>query len=509
MQATAIKSSETKIYIEEFRKRYRAGTFDDDDLHNFIWLVYGYDIPRESFCPEHDAPFDFVADAFFGRCPLAAAVVLGNRGGGKTIDCALLENAGMILRDELEIAHYGSVVYQADKCYEYFTDFAQLPSIADQFASVLRGNAETVDGSSLAIYSATLAAVSGPHPHWAFLDEVETLERAGVIEKFQGMSHTSGGNHALDIYTSTRDKAYGPFQRVLQWARETGIRVYKWCIWDVLETCPATDSCDNCAKLTRDRCQGRARKTKGFYPIEDFRNKSAKVDDETWDAQFLCNRPQRTGAVYKEFSEDIHASRVPLEADKGSPVILVMDPGWRSDPKGERGSYAVYDMQMTSMDRVMVLRENRFSERTPYEVGQAMRTRHNVPWIWGAIISDPADPAAPRDFCRGFGQNFPIISFDKDDVQIGIREVHEYLSVRADGTTGLLMDPSCKVGIWEMLAYSYPDIQEGKGANENPKKLNDHFPDCLRYFIKGNRKAQHQETRVGPVRDIETVLEGY
>lgn len=509
MQATAIISSETKVYLDEFRKRYRAGTFDNDDLHNFIFLIYGYDIPRKSFCPEHDAPFDFVADAFFGRCPLAAAVAFANRGGGKTLDTALLENAGMILRDELEIYHYGSVIYQADKCYDYFTDFTRIESIADQFSSVLKGDAQTINGSKLAIHSATLPAVSGPHPHWAVLDEVETLERQGVIEKFQGMSRSGNGNHALDIYTSTRDKAYGPFQRVLQWARETGIRVYKWCIWDVLETCPASDSCKNCAQRTRDRCQGRARKTTGFYPIEDFRNKSAKVDDDTWEAQFLCKRPQRTGAVYKEFNEDIHVSKVPLEHDKGIPVILVMDPGMREDPKTGRGSYAVYDMQMDSMDRIKVLRENRFSDRTPYEVGQAMRTRHNVPWVWGAIISDPEDPAAPRDFCHGFGQDFQIIRFDKGNVQPGIREVHQYLRVRADGTTGLLMDPSCKDGIWEMLAYSYPDIQEGKEASENPKKVNDHFPDVLRYFIKGHPKAQQQGIHVGEVRDIEEILKGY
>lgn len=509
MQATAIKSSETKIYLEEFRKRYRAGTFDDADLHNFIFLIYGYDIPRKSFCPEHDAPFDFVADAFFDRCPLAAAVVHANRSGGKTIDTALLENAGMLLRDELEIYHYGSVVYQADKCYDYFTDFTQSPSIADQFSSVLRGNAKTINGSSLAIHSATMAAVSGPHPNWAVYDEVETGERYGVIEKFQGMSRTGNGNHALDIYTSTRDKAYGPFQRVLEWARETGVRVYKWCIWDVLETCPATDNCNDCAKRTRDRCQGKARKTSGFYPIEDFRNKSAKIDDDTWDAQFLCNRPQRTGAVYKEFNEDIHVSKVPLQWDSGYPVLLVMDPGWRADAKANRGSYAVYDMQIDSMDRTTVLRENRFSERTPFEVGQAMRSRHNVPWTWSALISDPADPAAVRDFCKGYGQDFRIIKFDKGEIQLGIREVHEMLRVRADGTTGFLMDPSCTSGIWEMNAYSYPPMQEGRALNENPIDADNHFPDCLRYFKKASSKAQHQETRVGPVRDIESVLEGY
>jgi hypothetical protein len=132
-----------------------------------------------------------------------------------------------------------------------------------------------------------MAAVSGPHPNWAILDEVETLERSGVIEKFQGMTRTGNGNHALDIYTSTRDRAYGPFQKVLEWAKQSGVRVYKWCIWDVLETCPAADECRDCAVLTRERCQGKAKRTSGFYPIQDFRDKSAKVDQDTGCAMAL------------------------------------------------------------------------------------------------------------------------------------------------------------------------------------------------------------------------------
>lgn len=504
-ESVAIK----RAAVKKYRELFQAGQFNDDDLWNFIWLVYGYKIPRKSFCPEHDAPFEFIADAFFGRCNLAAAVVFANRGGGKTLDTALLENAGMILRDKLEIYHYGSVIYQADKCYDYFKAFTDSPLIADQFVSTLRGGAKTVDGSSLAIHSATIAACSGPHPHWAFLDEVETLERRDVFEKFQGMTRSDEKNHALDIYTSTRDKAYGHMQRVLEWARDMNIHVYKWCIWDVLETCPADANCKECSQRTRDRCQGRAKKTSGFYPIQDFRDKSAKVDDDTWEAQWLCNRPQRTGAVFKEFNEDVHVSKTPLEWSKKYPVILVMDPGWRSDPKTNRGSYAVYDIQVDSMDRIKVLRENRFGERTPFEVGQAMRVRHSVPWAWDAIISDPADPAAARDFCKGYGSDFRIIRFDKGEIQLGIREVREKLRIRADGTTGLMIDPSCKDAIWEMNAYSYPPIQDRRPLNENPIDADNHFPDCLRYFIKASPRTTASRIIVGEQRDIERILEGY
>jgi hypothetical protein len=186
-----------------------------------------------------------------------------------------------------------------------------------------------------------------------------------------------------------------------------------------------------------------------------------------------------------------------------------MDPGWREDPKIKVGSYAVYDVQVDSMDRVHVLRENRFSEKTPVEVGEAMRRRHNAPWIWKAIISDPADPAAPRDFCKGFGTNFRIINFDKGDVQSGIRDVHGILRLRPDGTTGLLIDPSCKDAIWEMNAYRYRDIQEGRAPSEEPLDTDDHFPDCLRYLRKAYARTRPHNAYRGEIRDFEKTMSGY
>jgi hypothetical protein len=56
-----------------------------------LWIEpnFGVKIPRVKFCPDHDAPFDFICDYFFDKFQLP--IVLANRSGGKTYDFAVLD----------------------------------------------------------------------------------------------------------------------------------------------------------------------------------------------------------------------------------------------------------------------------------------------------------------------------------------------------------------------------------------------------------------------------------
>src|SRR5262245_45099651 len=64
------------------------GPQDDDELHDWILREMKLDIPRVSVCPDHDAPFQFLADLYFDR--VDAALGVANRGGAKTFLVALL-----------------------------------------------------------------------------------------------------------------------------------------------------------------------------------------------------------------------------------------------------------------------------------------------------------------------------------------------------------------------------------------------------------------------------------
>ena len=508
MQLPDIIPDDLRSVADEYVECFKNGDFNDDDLHDYIRLVLGYDVPRYPFCDNHVAPFQFIADIFFGRCNGGAAVGFANRGGGKTLGLAILENAGMVLRAPLEINHFGSVTTQSDICYDYFRSFAESEHLNHLFREreIQRTNTEAINGSSISIHPATMPKVSGGHPNWASLDEVETLERRGVIEKFRGMSQTSNGNHRVDIYTSTRDRAYGPFQKLLLWAESVGVPIYKWCIWEVLERCPPTRDCRSCPAW--ERCQGKARRTNGFYPLQDFIDRAATLDQETWNAQYLCLRPERTGAVYKEFDEDIHVSKEPIQYDPQHSVFLVGDPGWRAaDKEKKRGKFVVADFQIDPYDRITVFRENRFIEKTPYDAGEIVARQGLLPWK--GLIWDTEDPGGARDFIKGLGASVPIVRFDKGKIEPGIKGVRPFLKVRSDGTAGLLISKTCTDAIFEMLAYHYKDVIDGKPVDDKPEDVDDHFPDCLRYFVIAYQKAGEKGTIVGEVRDVEKILAGY
>jgi hypothetical protein len=98
-------------------------------------------------------------------------------------------------------------------------------------------------------------------------------------------------------------KAYGLMNRVITEAAESGYRVYKWCIFCVMEKCNDRD-CKTC-ELWED-CGGRARHADGFYLVEDAISAKRKVSRETWESEMLCRMPSQEGLIYKEFDLSVH-----------------------------------------------------------------------------------------------------------------------------------------------------------------------------------------------------------
>lgn len=54
------------------------GPETDDELWWLVKALWGFTIPRTKVCPDHDAPFDAFATAYFNREP--QILILGSRG---------------------------------------------------------------------------------------------------------------------------------------------------------------------------------------------------------------------------------------------------------------------------------------------------------------------------------------------------------------------------------------------------------------------------------------------
>lgn len=158
-----------------------AGPENDDQLWLWVKLNLGIQIPRKAVCEGHDAPFTFLADAYFQRHP--AIIGMGNRGGGKTFLVALLHWLNSTFYPGIESATFGATENQSLRCYAhlkgwiYDTDGNKKTGVK---SSVMRETVwNTVEGyptgSKVEVLAGTPEAVNGPHPQVVHGDEVELM----------------------------------------------------------------------------------------------------------------------------------------------------------------------------------------------------------------------------------------------------------------------------------------------------------------------------------------------
>jgi len=236
-----------------------------------------------------------------------------------TQNVAILNVLDMLFKGGCEIASAGATKDQAKKAFSYaqecmeqgwFKTFCTRwekkvgrPFVQKEIQE------ETVfgNGSTQQILTASSKGLRSPHPHKARLDEVDEIEWS-VIQTGLSMIRSSRGIKAQNIFTSTRQHLDGSMQRLLDEAKQRGITVYEWNIWESLERCtrrcfqdPKYGDCPVFAF-----CQGKAHACDGFYAIEDFINKVRQIDKDTFETEWTNSKPSREKLVYPSFNENVH-----------------------------------------------------------------------------------------------------------------------------------------------------------------------------------------------------------
>lgn len=227
-----------------------AGPQTDDELHAFIKEQLSIDIPRVAVCPDHCAPFDFVADVYFYRT--LRAIGMACRGGMKTLGMAVVGYLRERFTAGVEAAHVGAVEMQARRAYNHFTRLLDMPTSEGLVDPRNRTMGETrwKNGSRVEILAGTINAVNGPHPQFTHADEVELMDPV-VYSESLSMPKTGRNASGVEIpaqyvITSTRKRAHGMMQRI--WAEcveaeKKGFlppyKRYAWCVTgDTLIDCP-------------------------------------------------------------------------------------------------------------------------------------------------------------------------------------------------------------------------------------------------------------------------------
>jgi hypothetical protein len=308
------------------------GPQTDDELHAFILEHYGMNIPRVAVCADHQAPFKAFSDLYFER--VLSAVWMTNRGGSKTQMAALwhLLSAKFKGVDGISI---GAILEHAGRCYDRLIELIRKDGKVnheEEHPDIVKSlQSETIwaNGAKVEIVPGTEAAVNGPHHPHCHVDEQE-LMKPNVFQESRNISLSKDGNAAQDLITSTRKRAHGQMQNLLNEIKEAEragfdppYELYTWCIFECAQNqahccqvadpeLPAEQRC-NCdrivkgkwesgeARTFKDVCQGRLARSGGWLPLSDLHKTFRTTTKDVWESQQECSRPSSSGLRLPEF----------------------------------------------------------------------------------------------------------------------------------------------------------------------------------------------------------------
>lgn len=457
---------------------------DKEGLWYFIKEFFEVSIPRKKICIDHDAPFDFVCAVFFQE--YEDVIAIANRNGGKTIDFSILDVLNSYLHDNCETATIGAIEMQAAKCYSYVQRWNRKVKIFfKQLVSSLRSMTTYRNGSTIEILIATISGVNAPHPQKVFIDEVELIEWTVLQEAFS-MAASKGKIKGQTILTSSRKFAYGPMERLIEEADERGFKIFRWCIMETVEK----HDPEVCAKTKfHQYCQNRCQDVDGYYSFTDTVKKVQKLDEDTWDSQWMSWRPMAKGLVYPQFNDLVNV--VPCPPDLGLDLELSEDFGFAEGHADVIGFWQTFSNKKRLLDSIWVegktddelieMVEDKLVELgfvLPRYADKSKRAEYRYQFI-AKVRAWYVPPEEPGKIAIRSRLGYKVIT----QTDPAIRKVVAGIPlIRKDLKDMMLeIDPKNKMVIWEMKKY--PNKKRGDGTYlDEPDKKFDNAPDMIRYY---------------------------
>jgi hypothetical protein len=218
--------------------------FPPQDREQLFWAVqalFGVRIPRTKVCPDHCAPFDAFADAYFRECtlpgyegPISRAIWHASRGlAGKSYSLSTLGLAfAYIIGADITIL--GGSLAQSNNVHEYMVktmEFEGIPSTMtiDQTAT----RTKLTNSGRIRPLPASQRNVRGPHPSILLIDEADEME-IDIYDAALGqpLPQSNYLNQTVDTFTvvsSTWQYPDKAFTEILRRAEEKHEPRYLWC----------------------------------------------------------------------------------------------------------------------------------------------------------------------------------------------------------------------------------------------------------------------------------------
>jgi len=481
----------------------------DDELYEWIRDVLGYKIARTTTDPEHQAPFQFIADAYFERYPTMLAQ--GPRGGGKTLGFAILEYALMVFKPNIYIVAVAGSQEQAISGYAYLSGNSAVDGVTglvyNKHLTHLLDREPRVtktvlsNGSRIEIRTGgSEKAVSGPHPQVLIVDELDHID-PGPLNTALQMPQSNKQYKSVALLASSQYHTTGTLQDMLDSSEDRGIKTYRYDLFDVMESCGKQypDQCEDCpfymwknpyTGAEEELCNGRIAQSDGHYTFRDAVSKFANINAESFALQSLLMTGASQGLVYSQYSKRNKKAFKDTEHDIST---------WRAfagiDMRGRGRIVVILESPQTlpnGKHKRWVVREWADESNTPSKLIYACaRIKSEILDEYGLVISTFWAERPDGDLIRGFPKSLSAQTVPKEvgGVIYGVAIVRDYL-LDNSGEISLLIDTDrCPQLDDAMQNYKHKSLRNGGFDRNAFETSNSDFCDALRYAIVGGVKA--------------------
>ncbi|MBL7215074.1 MAG: hypothetical protein ISS71_05295 [Phycisphaerae bacterium] len=494
-------------------------------LRNWLWYYLGYSVPDRRVCGHHAAPMDYLWHAYSidlnqrsksknqkygitsgdgclnrsldyarddstnGRgehVPVSGdCIVWANRAGGKTQLAAVATLLEGLFKPRCQTRILAGSLDQSSRMYEYLCEFVEHRFKDSLAGKMFKESCRFQNGATVQVLAQSARAVRGRHIHKLRCDEIEMFDE-DVFHAAKFVTQSTEGHLAAMEMLSTMHRPYGLMQKLIENAPESGIPVYKWCMWEVIERCSEDRSCSRCP-LNSD-CGGKARRANGYLRIDDAISQMRRSSRAGFESEMLCLRPNLENSVFAEFDPDVHVRPVPY--NPALPLYRAMDFGFTNP-------FVCLWIQVDGAGVVRVIDEYVQSRMRIAEHAVVLKGR--TPCAESQVAGTFGDPAgAGHDGVSGSSEIKELaragirVKYRCSRILDGIEKIRAHLRA-GDGSHRLIVDPGCKHLIEAMRCYHYPDA---KVPSELPKKDGryDHPIDALRYFFVNAFVERNKQT---------------
>jgi len=205
---------------------------NEEELWWLTQALWGHKIPRTKVCPDHDAPFDAFATAYFEREPMI--LIHGSRGlAGKSRTLSILGLTKAAIKGA-DVNILGGSLNQSNNIHQTMRDawdsrHAPKYMVQDDSMTLIKLR----NGAKIRPLTASQKTVRGPHPPFLLLDEIDEMDQS-ILDAALGQPMPQKNwlgeiVQAQTTMSSTWQYADKTFAEMYRRFQEENLPIYTWC----------------------------------------------------------------------------------------------------------------------------------------------------------------------------------------------------------------------------------------------------------------------------------------